>query len=59
MTCINNCIVSGSYYVITCFSPSGFMQNNDVPMHIANDCDDNYFVGCLDEVKFRSIVDLT
>ncbi|KAI0239670.1 hypothetical protein LSAT2_009632, partial [Lamellibrachia satsuma] len=30
---------------------SGFMQNNDVPMHIANDCDDNYFVGCLDEVK--------
>ncbi|KAI0239669.1 hypothetical protein LSAT2_009631 [Lamellibrachia satsuma] len=30
---------------------SGFMQNNDVPMHIANNCDDDYFVGCLDELR--------
>ncbi|KAI0239671.1 hypothetical protein LSAT2_009633 [Lamellibrachia satsuma] len=32
-------------------SVSGFMQNNDVPMHIANNCDDDYFVGCLDELR--------
>ena len=33
---------------------SGFMQNNDVPMHIANNCDGDYFVGCLDEVRLHS-----
>ncbi|KAK2186748.1 hypothetical protein NP493_190g04029 [Ridgeia piscesae] len=30
---------------------TGFMQNNDVPMHIANNCDDDYFVGCIDELR--------
>ncbi|KAI0222915.1 hypothetical protein LSAT2_025828 [Lamellibrachia satsuma] len=30
---------------------SGFMQNNDVPMRIASNCDDDYFVGCLDELR--------
>ncbi|KAK2175222.1 hypothetical protein NP493_743g03045 [Ridgeia piscesae] len=29
----------------------GYMQNNDVPMHIGNDCAGNYFVGCLDELR--------
>ena len=26
------------------------MQNNDVPMHIADDCGEDIFIGCLDEV---------
>ncbi|KAK2174415.1 hypothetical protein NP493_806g01009 [Ridgeia piscesae] len=34
---------------------TGFMQNNDVPMRIASNCDD-YFVGCLDELRVYSRV---
>ncbi|KAI0236875.1 hypothetical protein LSAT2_012645 [Lamellibrachia satsuma] len=30
---------------------SGFMQNNDVPMHIADDCDEDIYIGCLDELR--------
>ncbi|KAI0218126.1 hypothetical protein LSAT2_030156 [Lamellibrachia satsuma] len=29
---------------------SGFMQNKDVAMHIADNCDVNGFIGCMDEV---------
>ncbi|KAI0232633.1 hypothetical protein LSAT2_017057 [Lamellibrachia satsuma] len=32
-------------------SVAGYMQNNDVPMHIANCCDMNGFVGCIDELR--------
>ncbi|KAI0240166.1 hypothetical protein LSAT2_009126 [Lamellibrachia satsuma] len=32
---------------------SGYMQNNDAPMHIGNDCNGDYFIGCLDEVRSR------
>ena len=37
----------------------GYMTNNDVPMYIANCCGDNYFIGCLDEVRtntFRNVL---
>ena len=32
----------------------GYMQNNDVPMHIANCCGGYYFTGCLDEVRINA-----
>ena len=33
----------------------GYMQNNDVPMHIANCCGGHYFTGCLDEVRINAL----
>ena len=42
--------ISNNVLIVFSLCP-GFLQNNDEPMHIADICDKDNFIGCIDEVN--------